>query len=98
MRGIARRARRRPKALESRRSGRPCGPSEGVREKFMTSTRDFIGYGRTPPHPRWPGNARVAVQFVINFEEGSEPSIPDGDEASETSLTEGPGRVGVGDT
>ena len=62
----------------------------------MTSNRDFIGYGRTPPHPRWPENARVAVQFVINFEEGSEPSIPDGDEASETSLTEGPSRVAPG--
>ncbi len=62
----------------------------------MTSTRDFIGYGRTLPHPRWPENARVAVQFVINFEEGSEPSIPDGDEASETSLTEGPSRVAPG--
>ena len=35
-------------------------------------TRDFIGYGAEPPHPGWPGNARIAVNFVINFEEGSE--------------------------
>jgi hypothetical protein len=34
-------------------------------------TRDFVGYGAEPPHPRWPGEARVAVNFVINFEEGS---------------------------
>ncbi len=32
--------------------------------------RDLRGYGRNPPDPRWPGNARVAVQFVVNFEEG----------------------------
>ena len=32
--------------------------------------RDLRGYGRNPPNPRWPGNARVAVQFVVNFEEG----------------------------
>jgi len=39
-------------------------------------TRDFVGYGAEPPHPRWPGEARVAVNFVINFEEGSELSYP----------------------
>ena len=31
--------------------------------------RDLIGYGANPPHPRWPGNARIAVQFVLNYEE-----------------------------
>jgi len=35
-------------------------------------TRDFVGYGAEPPHVQWPGNARIAVNFVINFEEGSE--------------------------
>jgi peptidoglycan/xylan/chitin deacetylase (PgdA/CDA1 family) len=50
--------------------------------------RDLVGYGRTPPDPRWPGGARLAVNFVINFEEGSEPSIPDGDRRSECGLTE----------
>jgi peptidoglycan/xylan/chitin deacetylase (PgdA/CDA1 family) len=45
--------------------------------------RDFIGYGRHKPSPRWPGDARVAVSFVVNFEEGSEYSISDGDERNE---------------
>jgi peptidoglycan/xylan/chitin deacetylase (PgdA/CDA1 family) len=51
-------------------------------------TRDFVGYGATPPHANWPGNARVAVNFVINFEEGSELSYPAGDGVSETGLIE----------
>ena len=53
--------------------------------------RDFIGYGETPPDPRWPGGARLALQIVMNYEEGSEYSIPDGDGVSETYLTEVPG-------
>ena len=53
--------------------------------------RDFAGYGRKPPHPRWPGDARLALQIVMNYEEGSEYSIPDGDGVSETYLTEVPG-------
>ena len=52
--------------------------------------RDFIGYGRTPPRADWPGGARVAINFVINYEEGSEYSISDGDGFSEASLTESP--------
>jgi allantoinase len=50
--------------------------------------RDMIGYGRTPPHAKWPGNARVAVQFVLNYEEGGENSVLHGDEASEIFLSE----------
>lgn len=50
--------------------------------------RDLIGYGRTPPHPRWPGNARIAVQFVMNYEEGGENCILHGDAASEAFLSE----------
>ena len=50
--------------------------------------RDFVGYGRTPPDPRWPGRARVAVQFVVNFEEGGENNILDGDRASEAFLSD----------
>ena len=50
--------------------------------------RDLVGYGRTPPHPRWPGDARVCVQFVINYEEGGENSILHGDRASEAFLSE----------
>jgi peptidoglycan/xylan/chitin deacetylase (PgdA/CDA1 family) len=51
--------------------------------------RDFVGYGRNPPDPKWPGGAHVAVNFVINYEEGGELAVPDGDAASETGLTEG---------
>jgi len=51
--------------------------------------RDFVGYGRNPPDPKWPNGAHVAVNFVINYEEGGELAVPDGDAASETGLTEG---------
>ena len=51
--------------------------------------RDFVGYGRNPPDPRWPNGAHVAVNFVINYEEGGEYAVPDGDPASEAALTEG---------
>ena len=50
--------------------------------------RDLVGYGRTPPFADWPGNARVAVQFVINYEEGGENNILHGDPASEAFLSE----------
>jgi peptidoglycan/xylan/chitin deacetylase (PgdA/CDA1 family) len=45
--------------------------------------RDVVGYGGRPPNPRWPKEARLAVNFVLNYEEGSEPSIIDGDGKSE---------------
>src|SRR5829696_8539703 len=50
--------------------------------------RDMIGYGRNPPDPRWPGGARIAVQFVVNYEEGGENSVLHGDPASEAFLSE----------
>jgi putative urate catabolism protein len=50
--------------------------------------RDLRGYGRKAPHPRWPGGARVALQFVLNHEEGGENCVLDGDPASETFLSE----------
>ena len=50
--------------------------------------RDLLGYGRTPPPARWPGNARVAVQFVVNYEEGGENCVLHGDAASEAFLSE----------
>lgn len=56
------------------------------------SGRDLVGYGGDPPHPRWPGEARVAVQFVLNIEEGAESSILNGDARSEAYLHELPGR------
>lgn len=49
----------------------------------MTEKRDLLGYGSTPPHPHWPGDARVAVSFVVNFEEGAEFSVAEGDERNE---------------
>jgi allantoinase len=54
--------------------------------------RDLAGYGCQPPHPRWPGGARVAVQFVLNVEEGAERSVQNGDEVSEGYLHELPNR------
>ena len=53
--------------------------------------RDMVGYGANPPDPKWPNGARLAVQIVMNYEEGSEYSIPDGDGISEMYLTEVPG-------
>jgi putative urate catabolism protein len=50
--------------------------------------RDLLGYGRAAPDPRWPGGARVAVQFVVNFEEGGENCILHGDDGSEAFLTD----------
>ena len=50
--------------------------------------RDLIGYGRTPPHAQWPGGARIALQFVLNYEEGSENNVLHGDAGSETFLSE----------
>lgn len=50
--------------------------------------RDMVGYGPHPPHPHWPDDARIAVQFVLNYEEGAENSVLDGDAASETFLSE----------
>src|SRR4051795_7782362 len=54
--------------------------------------RDFIGYGQNPPDPQWPGGARLAVNFVFNYEEGSEPSFAHGDGTTETGLTESNGQ------
>lgn len=58
----------------------------------MTNTnrypRDLIGYGRHTPDPQWPGRARVAVQFVLNYEEGAENAVLHGDPGSEQFLSE----------
>ncbi|MEO6744967.1 MAG: allantoinase PuuE [Caldimonas sp.] len=50
--------------------------------------RDLVGYGRNPPHARWPNGARIALQFVLNYEEGGENCVLHGDPASETFLSE----------
>ena len=50
--------------------------------------RDMRGYGARPPHPQWPGNARVAVSIALNYEGGGECTILDGDATSESMLTD----------
>ncbi len=50
--------------------------------------RDLVGYGPNPPDPRWPNGARIAVQFVLNYEEGAENNVLHGDAASEAFLSE----------
>lgn len=58
------------------------------KESLSAYPRDMQGYGSNPPDPRWPGGARIALQFVINYEEGGENSVLHGDEFSETFLSE----------
>ncbi|MDH5903411.1 allantoinase PuuE [Vibrio splendidus] len=53
-------------------------------------SRNLIGYGANPPNPQWPGNARVAVSFVLNYEEGGERCLLHGDDESEAFLSEIP--------
>lgn len=72
--------------------GQPAGrtrkidPEEG--DMAESYPRDLVGYGGNPPDPRWPGGARLAVSFVLNFEEGAEMSVLHGDPASEGYLHE----------
>src|SRR5688572_13530671 len=70
-------------------------PCESWKSELATMSwqpaRDFIGYGSNPPDPQWPNGARLALNFVMNYEEGSEASIPDGDEATDTNMTEAHG-------
>lgn len=59
-----------------------------VMEQQTGYPRDLVGYGASPPDAKWPGGARIAVQFVINYEEGAENSILHGDRGSEAFLSE----------
>ena len=59
-----------------------------VYDTTLDYPRDLIGYGRQTPHPRWPGGARIALQFVLNYEEGGENAVLHGDPASEQFLSE----------
>ena len=68
-------SRRGPRPVSNRPS--PQGPP-----------RDLVGYAGTPPTPHWPGGASIAVQFVLNYEEGGERTVLDGDPTSETFLSE----------
>ena len=49
-------------------------------------SRDMHGYGMTPPHPAWPNNAAIAIQIVVNYEEGGERCLIHGDDESEVSI------------
>ena len=51
-------------------------------------TRDLKGYGRQPPNPQWPAGCVLALSFVLNYEEGGENTVVNGDQASETFLNE----------
>ena len=57
--------------------------------------RDLAGYGGRPPHAHWPGKARIAVQFVLNYEEGGENSVLHGDEGAEAFLSDMVGAAAV---
>ena len=57
-------------------------------ERAMSYPRDMTGYGASPPHPHWPGDARLALQFVVNYEEGGENCVLHGDSGSEAFLSE----------
>ena len=57
-------------------------------QSLKSYPRDMLGYGKDPIHPKWPNKARIAVQFVLNYEEGAENSILHGDNASEAFLSE----------
>src|SRR6187402_3819266 len=56
--------------------------------RIMRYERDMRGHGQNPPDPKWPGGAHVAVQFVVNYEEGGENCVLHGDAASEAFLSE----------
>jgi peptidoglycan/xylan/chitin deacetylase (PgdA/CDA1 family) len=79
-----------------RMSSRPTGPrpADGESKRAASAKpdvgppRDFVGYGRNPPHPGWPGDARIAVNFNLNVEAGGERSILEGDSSSENILSD----------
>lgn len=62
--------------------------SMNVYDTTLPYPRDLVGYGRNPPHAQWPGQARIAVQFVLNYEEGGENAVLHGDAGSEQFLSE----------
>ena len=66
----------------------PLAPTTTTMASAARYPRDMIGYGAHPPHPRWPGGARIALQIVLNYEEGAERSVLHGDATAETFLSE----------
>jgi hypothetical protein len=84
MRAAADRASKKRSAVSCRGESYPHGPRT-VRTGYP---RDLAGHGEHPPHARWPGGARIAVQVVLNHEEGGENAVLHGDAASETFLSD----------
>ena len=63
-------------------------PTPPIYDSTAAYPRDLAGYGRNPPHAQWPGSARIALQFVLNYEEGGENAVLHGDAGSEQFLSE----------
>jgi allantoinase len=59
--------------------------TQGIYDTTQPYPRDLIGYGRKPPQAKWPGGARIAVQFVLNYEEGGENAVLHGDPGPNSS-------------
>lgn len=70
------------------RNGEPLPANFGRNDFNPHDPRDMVGYGPNLPHPRWPGNARIALSFVLNYEEGGENNVLNGDLGAEQYLTE----------
>ncbi|KAK0916442.1 hypothetical protein LTR91_003234 [Friedmanniomyces endolithicus] len=68
-------------------------PKKYTWNPLYDTPRDLIGHGPNPPHPHWPNNAKIALSFVINYEEGGEYSVLNGDAKSESYLTEASGAL-----
>ena len=66
-------------------------PKQWQWDDLYDTPRDLVGYGPSPPHPHWPNNATIAVSFVINYEEGGEYTVLNGDSHSESYLSEAVG-------
>ncbi len=57
----------------------------------MQASSDLVGYGRKPPHARWPGDPHIAINYALNYEEGSELAVGCGDERCDMGLPEASG-------
>lgn len=66
----------------------PFNKTDAAMDTYKNYPRDLKGYGPVPPHAQWPNQARIALQFVLNYEEGGENNVLHGDPASETFLSE----------
>jgi peptidoglycan/xylan/chitin deacetylase (PgdA/CDA1 family) len=79
---------RKPVTAERESEATMAARADDVAARGLGPSRDFRGYGREPVNPKWPGNARIAINLNLNFEAGGERSILEGDSQSETILTD----------